>query len=102
MSDSEKIGEIEKMIIFKKSTLTGAFLCLLYLCEWHIHINKVGAPSRENFADKSEANQSKLVLLPGYRPQPRTSGRTAPMTEGNRYSRSLYLYKGKKNVIVII
>ena len=29
MSDSEKIGEIEKMIIFKKSTLTGAFLTLL-------------------------------------------------------------------------
>ena len=25
----------------------------------------------------------------------------APMTEGNRYSRSLYLYKSKKNVMFI-
>ena len=32
MSDSEKIGEIEKMIIFKKSTLTGAFFFDMASC----------------------------------------------------------------------
>lgn len=34
-------------------------------CEWHIHINKVGAPSRENIADKSEAKSKQARLASG-------------------------------------
>ena len=47
------------------SAKIGAFLCLLYFCEWHIHINKVGAPSRENIADKSEAKSKQARLASG-------------------------------------
>ena len=44
---AKKIGEIEKMIIFKKSTLTGAFLTCLISENWFlIFINQVGAPGR--------------------------------------------------------
>ena len=54
MSDSEKISEIEKMIIFKKSTLTGAFFfltCLISENWFLIFINQIGTPTGFPFCD---------------------------------------------------
>ena len=117
---AKKIGEIEKMIIFKKSTLTGAFFltCLISENWFLIFINQIGTqqgsilwprrtqtswsiftasgPKERKPARPCFSNHSPLggwgVWYSG--PCQGFSGRTAPMTEGNRYSRSIHLYKG--------
>lgn len=70
ISSKAKLRSRVGLTLINKSTLRGAFLCLLCLWDWHSHINKVGAPGREISQTDHVVKSKPLRRLPGYRPLP--------------------------------
>ena len=79
ISSKAKLRSRVGLTLINKSTLRGAFLCLLCLWDWHSHINKVGAPGREISQTDHAVKSKQARLASGLLAPARTSGRTALM-----------------------